>query len=220
MNYSIETYELLNEYRKVAANNLHQKIRFYRNNESELNKIHITERIEIVKDFLFALFQNGEYQEFISRSDILIGQLYDMELFPDFDKHVVSDLLFHKAASLYNLDQIDEAEAIMTSLILMQPQNHFIHEVLLSKMYQKKLLPIEQRLRGWVIVLVLIAAILCLSNTFGIMQKSHPSFDNLQTISWSFLAFAVFFWFFSFEYLKFISKRKALDFMAALSHKS
>ena len=157
--------EILSEYLRIAGNNLAQKITFYRKNEKRLSNIPINERLDIDVDFLTALFQNGEYEDYLKRCDVVMDQLFDSEIFPKFEKKILKFILFHKAACLFNLHKLEDSQETLRKLIRIDKINSASAQdqlcvELLKRIFRKKRQLFEFQSRGIVIALILLSAIL------------------------------------------------------------
>jgi hypothetical protein len=204
--------EILNEYQRIAENNLSQKIAFYRENEIEIQNIALNERIHIEKDFLLSLFQIGEFREYLDRCDDVIEKLFDTDLFPQFQKNTLSALLFHKAASQYNIHEYSLSKGSLSSLMKIDKSNQVVHMELLTRLFRKEYHQGKYRVRGIVIAMILFSAILSVWNVLFFNPFYPEIFPIAQSIMWSVLIIAVGIWIFSEQLIKRKAENRALRF--------
>jgi hypothetical protein len=205
--------DLLSEYMRIAGDNNSQKISFYLKNEDEIRKIRLNERLEIEKDFLISLFQNGEFENYLQRCDQVIDQLFDARLFPDFDKSTLSALLFHKAASLFNMHQYDKSKQSLVALIKIDKKNINLHRELLVQIFSKKLRLEKHKARGIIIAMILVSAILSIWNVLIIDPFYSEYYQEFQISVWVILTAAMALWYFSEKRIKSIAIKKAEHFL-------
>ena len=206
--------DLLLEYQRIAENNVSQKIAFYRRHENEIVKIHLEERMEIEKDFLMALFQNGEFRDYLTRCERLISQLFNAEIFPHFDKESLRQLLFHKAACQYNIHLYEESKQTMKALIRISSTRDVLYERLLIKIFKRQYHRSNYKARGTIIAMILFAAIISIFNVL-VTDAFYPrAFELAQRGVWMVLILAIVLWVYSEEKLRLKARKAALRFMA------
>ena len=152
--------EIIEEYHNLSKENESQKISFYKKNEAFFDQIPLNKKIDIVLDFLNALFHRGEYIEYLNRCDDIIEALFDSRLFPNFEKENLVDLLYMKAASqFYNHDRL-KCEETMRGLVALDKTNHLRQKDLLFRLFKSKRQLYKYQARGLVIAFILTSAIL------------------------------------------------------------
>ena len=205
--------EILKEYRKIAQDNVAQKISFYKKNESFFNKVPLNEKLEIVLDFQKALFQNRHFNEYLGRCDDLLSKLFDSQLFPIFRKDAVQSLLFHKAGCLLNLHRLEESEEAMKSLVQIDKNKSQLYKGLLFQLFKSKRLLLKFQARGLVIALILTSAILSVYSALMIKPYYPASFLSFKawTIGIFILGIAIWGSFIAYNYFR--SHKEASDFI-------
>lgn len=208
--YSVEIFK---EYQRIAEDNAAQKISFYKKNESFLSKVPLNEKVEIVLDFQKALFQNGHFNEYLSRCDDIINALFDSDLFPVFRKDAVQKLLFHKAGCLLNLVRLDESEQTMKTLVRMSDTRNKLYSSLLYQIFKGKRLLLKFQARGLVIALILTSAILSVHSAFVIKPFYPESFLSFKAWTIGLFALGTLIWLSFIMYNHFLSRREVHSFM-------
>jgi tetratricopeptide (TPR) repeat protein len=97
------------------------RVRFYEENRSYLDALVYEDRVEVDLDYSFALFEIGKYQRFLDRVDRLI-ELVVIDNIEVEGRDIFKDLLFKKAASLYNLWSLEKAEQVISQLYKIDPE--------------------------------------------------------------------------------------------------
>ncbi|MEE9372866.1 MAG: hypothetical protein V3V00_07405 [Saprospiraceae bacterium] len=164
--------EIIREYKRIAENNTASKISFFKKYESFLDKVPLDKKLNIVVDFQLALFHNGEFDQYLIRCDDLINCLFDSDLFPDFPKHILEELLFHKAACQLNLYHYRKSEQTMKALIVISEKSTPTHHALLSHLFRTKRKFHNFRARGFAITLILAAAIMSIWSALAITPSN------------------------------------------------
>lgn len=200
---------LIAEYNRIATSNSTLKIAFYRKNEGDICKIPIDERLEIEKDFLFALFQNGEFQDYLDRCENLIAQLFDVDIFPEFDQESLSTILFHKAACQYNLHDHGASKNTMKQLIRIDTSSKRIHLELLARIFMKEQSGGKYVVRGVIIAMILVSAVLSVWNVLVIQPFFPEYFKGFQVAGWSVLILALGLWSGTWYYNRVTAKKEA-----------
>ena len=188
------TNGLIDQYKKLATDNIVQKIDFYLENEPDILRIPIDERFEIEKDFLSALFQNGQFKHYLEKCEPIISQIFDAYFFPKFDKDSLSTLLFYKAASQFNLRDYQSSKHTIVEIIKLESQNKKLHQELLRRIFIKEGQKGKYVIRGVVIAMILTSALVSISNAVVIQPFYPKCFEIFQFAGWFVLAFALTLW--------------------------
>lgn len=135
------------------------RIAWYESNFKEIQEIDEKARVDIEVDYCFSLFQVGRYHQYISQSQPLIEYVIINNIFDLNGKDVFQALLFHKAASHYNINQLDEANHILLELCKMDSGNNsyraFATKVIRMKCYRQ-----FDRLKGIALGMILLALVI------------------------------------------------------------
>lgn len=126
------------DYQLIPSADYRGKIRFFDRYQEAFDYLDDDQRLDVHLDFIKALFEVGNYHRFVQSADPLIEQVIMDNLYEHRGEKVFEELLFKKAAALFNLRQYDAAIKILKSLIKIDK------EYLLSK----RLLALCIRKRG------------------------------------------------------------------------
>ena len=102
------------------------KVRYYEDNKAHVGTLTYEERIDIDLDYAICLFEIGKYHKFISMSDALIEVVIMDNMFTYNGVNIYNDLLFKKAACLFNTGQYTKTEKVLKALVKLEPENGMI----------------------------------------------------------------------------------------------
>ena len=110
-------------YFRLDASAYRDKVRFYEENPKAISSLYFDERIEIDIDYLLCLFEVGRYERFLSKVDIVLESIIVENIFEFKNQNIFNELLFRKAACLFQLKKFLKAEEILKQLIRMESNN-------------------------------------------------------------------------------------------------
>lgn len=110
-------------YFSIDQSNYTDRIAWYESHFKEIQQIDDKARIEIDIDYTLSLFQVGRYNQYIAQSKPLIEDVIINNIFEVNQKDIFQLLLFNKAASHYNINQLEESNHILLELCKMDPTN-------------------------------------------------------------------------------------------------
>lgn len=111
------------KYFKLGDLAYRDKVRFYEENPEALSLLGFDDRIEIEIDYMFCLFEIGKYDRYLSKVDALLEAVISENIYVYKNENVFNELLFRKAACLYQFKQFDKSKFILGQLIKMDKQN-------------------------------------------------------------------------------------------------
>jgi len=107
----------------IDQSNYTDRIAWYESHFNEIQQIDDKARIEIDIDYTLSLFQVGRYNQYIAQSKPLIEDVIVNNIFEFNQQDIFQLLLFNKAASHYNINQLEESNHILLELCRMNPSN-------------------------------------------------------------------------------------------------
>jgi len=125
------------EYHRMGNNAFRDKVRFYEDNKAQVHYLTYEERIDVDLDYLLCLFEIGKYHKFLSKADALIEVVIMDNIFVYNGLNIYNDLLFKKAACLYNTGQYNKSENVLKALVKLDTENT-IARVLFGKCKRKQ----------------------------------------------------------------------------------
>lgn len=111
------------QYFRLGDSAYRDKVRYYEDHPAEISSLHFDERLEIDLDYLFCLFEIGKYERFLSKVDYYIELVIIENISQHKDEDVFQELLFKKAASLFQINNFEKCKAILIQLIKINPSN-------------------------------------------------------------------------------------------------
>jgi tetratricopeptide (TPR) repeat protein len=125
MAYFQSTYHsrIYRDFKAIEGNAYHLIIRFYEDREEAIKQLDYEEFNELLIAYVNALFETGAYRKHLLMVEVVIQQLiilsdYDFGSMARFQR-----MLFKKAASHYNLMELDRAEYVLRELIRIDPDD-------------------------------------------------------------------------------------------------
>jgi hypothetical protein len=100
-----------------------EKVRFYEENPDEISSLYFDDRLEIDFDYLYCLFEVGRYERFLSKVDPIIELIVEENIFEFRNDNIYFELLFRKAACLFQMQQYKKSETILSQLVRMDRSN-------------------------------------------------------------------------------------------------
>ena len=111
------------EYHRMGTNAFRDKVRFYESNKNQIHYLTYEERIDVDLDYLLCLFEIGKYHKFLSKADALIEVVIIDNIFVYNGLNIYNDLLFKKAACLYNTGQYKKSEKVLKAILKLDLKN-------------------------------------------------------------------------------------------------
>lgn len=173
------------EYHRMGNNAFRDKVRYYENNKKQISFLTYEERLDIDLDYLLCLFEIGKYHKFLSKADALIEVVIIDNIFFYNGLNIYNDLLFKKAACLYNTGQYIKSENVLKALVKLDAEN-IIARALFGKCKRKQG-------RDWyegtkaIAMVMLISAVFIAIGELLIIKPFHselaPTFSMLKIAS-------------------------------------
>lgn len=110
-------------YFRLGETAYREKVRFYEENPDAISSLYFDERIEVDIDYVLSLFEIGKYERFLRKIDPLLEVIIFENIFKYKNENIFNELLFRKAACLFQLNNYTKAEEILLQLIRMEKSN-------------------------------------------------------------------------------------------------
>lgn len=160
MNFTSEIVKLVyTEYLDIDVKAYQDKIRYFERNKNEIKQLPFKINAEIRCDCAIAYFEVGEYTKYLELVDPLIQMVITENIFTIKDKDIYKELLFRKAASLYNNVEYEKSDYVFSELIKMDPENE-IYKKAYTKSSIDSLRDDGQGMRGLSIILFLLSGLI------------------------------------------------------------
>ena len=161
MSYFQSTYhsKVFRNFKEIADNEHQQIIRFYESQEEEIRKLDFDEFFEMLVAYTDALFEVGAYRKHLLMVDLIIEATIRENIKRFKGKDIFRQMLFRKAASLFNLEKYDQADYILRELIKMDPGDEDVR-FFIKKCLRKRYPRLVNHTRAASMFLVLLAIFL------------------------------------------------------------
>jgi tetratricopeptide (TPR) repeat protein len=110
-------------FKSIDSGEYREKISFVDRNRIALRDLPVAEYAEVMDAYAEALFETGKYEEHIRLADHLAELAMEYNLDRINGRDLYFETLFQKAASLYNMDRLDDAIFILRELIRIDPKH-------------------------------------------------------------------------------------------------
>ena len=114
------------KYHRIGSKAFRDKVRFYEENKSYVTQLDYEDRIDVDLDYVLCLFEIGKYHKFLSKVDNLIEVVIMDNIYDYNGLNIYNDLLFKKAACLFNTGQYIKSEKILKSIVKIEPDNDLV----------------------------------------------------------------------------------------------
>jgi tetratricopeptide (TPR) repeat protein len=135
-----------------------EKIDFIEENFFKLRELDADEYFDIMVLYGEALFETGEYARQAKLADHILEMSIERNIIMHRDQDVYFETLFKKAASLHNLDKIDQAVHILKELIKINPDHESTKLFLINCIIRQKK-PTVRPYRNFSLILLLSSAL-------------------------------------------------------------
>lgn len=150
------------DFKSIPVDQFRDRVRFFDEHAQELSQLEYHIWVDIKFWYIHALFEMGSYHKLL----LLVDKLIEEIVIDNIDVQDVEDsfeeLLYKKAASLYNTDQHYEATDILRQLIKINPQAEIYQQLYKKARYA---IPNEKTLRIRslsLLLLILVVPLLCI----------------------------------------------------------
>ncbi len=176
MPYYQSTYHsrVYRDFKAIDSAAYRQIIHFYEKQEASIQGLDFEERFDMLSAYVDALFEIGSYQKHLLLVDYVIESAILQNIQSYKGKDIYFNMLFRKAASLYNLVEYDSAVRILRELVKIDPWNKDAVSFL-KKCMRKKQPRLLQYSKAASILLFLLAAFVIGIEVLFI----HPFYNQL-----------------------------------------
>jgi len=160
MNFTGEVEKLVyQEYLELDGSAYQDKIRYYERNQKEITHLPFKLSVEIQCECIMAYFEVGDYYAYLKQVDRLLQLVITDNIFEVKGKNIFEELLFRKAASLYNVVDYYQAEYVFSELLKINP-DYKIYRQAFAKCSVDKLRYEGQKMRSITIALFILTGVI------------------------------------------------------------
>jgi tetratricopeptide (TPR) repeat protein len=167
---------LYRHFKEIAADNFRQIIRFCEDNEHKIRYLEFEEYFDFRVAYVNALFEIGAYKKHLLFVDAVIEMVISHNIQVYNGQDIYRDMLFRKAASLYNLYDFDKCVYILRQLIRIDPEDKYAVQ-LLTVCLRRQSTFLLRLSRALAILLFLVTAVIIFIEVMAV----RPFFDRYTT---------------------------------------
>lgn len=134
-----DTETLYRSFKQIPEHSYREQIRFVDVQKQNIEHLSFQYWIDIKLTYTFALFEIGSYERFLNHADEMIEKVIMHNIYYHRHEDVYCELLFRKAAALFNTGKISEAIVIIEQIIQIDHTHKF------AAPFLQKCLSIQQR---------------------------------------------------------------------------
>jgi tetratricopeptide (TPR) repeat protein len=130
--------DIYDRFKEIPNRSYHQLIYFVETNQEALDGLPINKRAELQIDFSYALFETGKHEKFLLYVDRGLEMVITHNIYYHKNEDVFQELLFKKAASLYNTGELEESISILKQILRIDPSHKYTFRFLIKCIKQNK----------------------------------------------------------------------------------
>jgi len=147
------------DYRCIEPKDYQERIRFFVHNRPDIVQLPYKARLEISLEYTVALFEVGEYDQFLRHVDQLLEITIEENVYSIDGDDIYQELLFRKGCALHNKVAFQEADHIFSELIRIDKKNK-VYQQVYNQNKVSQLRYEGQKFRSMVILLLMLTGVL------------------------------------------------------------
>ena len=147
------------EYQDIDAKAYQSKIRYYEQNKKAISQLPYELRLEMSLEYVVALFEVGEYYQYLQHVDKLLTRVIEDNIFSIDGDDIYQELLYRKGASLYNIVDYYGADHVLSELCKID-KNNDVYRQTFKKNKIDSLRYRAQKIRAVIISMFLVAGVI------------------------------------------------------------
>ncbi len=146
-------------FQEIDGASYQEKIRYFERKKPAIAQLSYQLRLEMSLEYVVALFEVGEYKQYLKHVDQLLAKVMDDNIYSVDGDDIYQELLYRKAASLHNVLDYEGANHILTELCKIDPDNEVYNRTFI-KNNADNLRHTGQKVRGIIIALFILAGLI------------------------------------------------------------
>lgn len=160
MKFANEIEELVYlEYQDIDAGAYQEKIRYFERNKKAIKTLSYELRLEMSLEYVVALFEVGEYYQYLKHVDKLLARVIEENVFSVDGDDIYQELLYRKAASLHNTLDYYGSEHVLSELCRIDGDNSIYKRTYLKNI-SDRLRSQGQKARGFTIAILMVSGLI------------------------------------------------------------
>lgn len=158
--------KIFRDFKGIEPNDYREVIHFYEEKEDQIRQLEFDEYFELLVAYVDSLFEIGAYQKHLLMVDVVIEHSIVNNIQGREGADIFQRMLFKKAASLYNILELDRADYILRELTKIDPYDRDTI-LFLKKCLRKRQPGLVNNTRAAAIFMFLLSAfVICLEVLF------------------------------------------------------
>lgn len=182
--------KLYRDYRAIEPGEWRKVVQFYEANEQEIRGLDFEEYFELMNGYTNALFEIGSWQKHLLMADAVIEATIAENIEEWAGEDVFQHALFRKAASHYQLGELDRTDYVLRELLRINPQ-HDDASMFLKKCLRNMGNWLVRQTRAAAMLLTFLAAIVVALEILVVHNFYAQYSDMTRKTWWGLLALAV-----------------------------
>lgn len=151
-------------------------VEYYESNREQIAYLADEKRLNIFSAYLDALYQLGQFSKYLKESQYMLESLYDCQYeFIDF-RSILSDTLYCRSRSLFELGYLSRAESELVELLKLDRHNKEAKRLILGVFIQKKIDLLQGISAVTILTAFLAAAIIAVELLY--IRPFYPEWTN------------------------------------------
>lgn len=159
-------------FKAIDTGEYREKIRYVSRHKPALSELPVHEYAEVMDAYAEALFETGKYEDHIVLADHLVELAIEYNIDEVNGRNLYFDTLFQRAASLYNLERLNESMYVLQELIKINPRHESTRLFLINCHVEKQKQKLH-RIRTVSMVLIL-ASVVVIAMELLVMRSFFP----------------------------------------------
>lgn len=160
MNFTNDIEDLVYQtYLEIDTQAFQERIRFFDRNRSAIIQLPFEMRLEMSLDYLSALFDVGDYYQFLRHVDRILEIIIAENIYSVDGDDIYQELLFRKAAALFNTVDYVRSDHVYSELLRIDGSNK-LYRLAYTKNRIAQLRYQGQKIRGATIALFLLTGVI------------------------------------------------------------
>lgn len=182
--------KLYRDYRAIEPGEWRKVVQFYEGNETEIRGLDFDEYFELMNGYTNALFEIGSWQKHLLMADAVIEASIAENIDEWAGEDVFQHALFRKAASHFQLGELERTDYILRELLRINPK-HSDAAMFLKKCLRNMHPLLVRQCRAVAILLTFLAALTVLVEILVVRNFYEQHTHKIQVAWWSMLGFAL-----------------------------
>jgi len=163
------------QFKELDKTSLRSIVHYFEKNKQYFDQLELQEYFEILVTYANAVFELGHYGKFVALADEILFLSIDNNIYEFEGEDVYCSILFKKAASHYNLQEVQTTENILYQMVKMYPDNKYVLSFYKKVISRER--SIARKTRAIAVALILSSAAVIAFELLAI-RPFYPTYTN------------------------------------------